>query len=56
MSTISPKALDVNCSDRQEIFQTVMTVAMDRAAEAAQMTINTVLDAEATEALGRAHR
>ena len=56
MSTISPKALDVNCSDRQEIFQTVMTVAMDRAAEAAQRTINTLLDAEATEALGRAHR
>lgn len=56
MHTVSLKGSDVNCSDRQEVFEAVTKVAMDRAAEAAQRTINALLDAEATEALGREHR
>lgn len=56
MNTVSIQVSDVNCSDRQDVFEAVMDVAMDQAAEAAEATINTVLDAEATEALGRAHR
>jgi putative transposase len=56
MNRLSVEAVDVNCADRQEVFETVMTAAMEQAAMTAEATINMLLDAEATEALGREHR
>ncbi len=56
MQRVSVEAFDVNCTDRGEVFEAVVSEALDCAAVATETTINLMLDAEATEALGREHR
>jgi transposase-like protein len=56
MSRLSVEAIDVNCSDRREVFEEVMAEATSRAAMTVGVMINLMADAEATEALGREHR
>src|SRR6056297_1438371 len=56
MNTLSIEAVDVNCSDRREVFEAVMAEVTDQAAVTAEAMINLIVDEEATEALGREHR
>jgi transposase-like protein len=56
MNRLSVEAVDVNCSDRREVFDAIMAEATDRAARTAGAMINLMADAEVTEALGREHR
>lgn len=56
MNRLSVEAVDVNCSDRQGVFEAVVAGAAERAATVTEATINLMLDAEATDALGREHR
>ncbi len=56
MNRLSVEAVDVNCSDRQKVFEAVMAEATDQAAMTTGVMINLIADEEATEALGREHR
>lgn len=56
MDRLSIEAADVNCSDRREVFETVVAAAVERAGMVTEATLNLMLDAETTAALGREHR